>query len=128
MICNTDIIDVWIDIIIITIIVILIWLKIRYVLRNKKNCHCYLIFEPHIFLCRKAKYRSTAFTKYFSFYREIKKKENCKLQKLSPTETLQTECKKSFGGAKKNEEETFSFFLNARNLVRRTKFWIRHVA
>ena len=74
--------------------------------------------------CYKAKYRSSAFTKYFSFHEE-KEKEKRKLQtsKLSPTETLQTECKKSFGGAKKNEEEeTFSFFLNARNLVRRTKF------
>ena len=89
-------------------------MSIQYVFLNRKNRHCYY---------RKAKYGSTAFTKYFSFYREIKKKENCKLQKLSPTETLQTECKKSFGGAKKNEEEeTFSFFLNARNLVRRIKF------
>ena len=81
--------------------IILIRLNIIYALVNRKNRHCYY---------RKTKYRRTAFTKYFSFYREIKKKENCKLQKLSPTETLQTECKKSFGGAKKNEEETF-FFL-----------------
>ena len=65
-----------------------------------------LIEKIIVVTCYKAKYRSSAFTKYFSFHEEKeKKKENCKLQNFLQQKLCKLNVRKVLAGPKRTKKK-----------------------